>query len=191
MLILTARCAQAKRWDEELVLPYELRQKSRLRTVVASGEDAGVFLDRGDVLKDGEFLRAEDGRVVKVVARPEQVLDIVCSSADALVRVAYHLGNRHVPLQVGLGWIRIAQDHVLRQMAEGLGATVIAREAPSSAVSSSCATSSARPPSRLRAPWNCSNSPWKLCNKVSCRSRATRSRSSTRPSSRALNSRAV
>jgi urease accessory protein len=130
MLVLTARCSPPERWDGELVLPYDLRQKSRLRTALASGEEAGVFLERGEVLRDGEFLVAEDGRVVRVVARRERVLDIMCTTPEALVRVAYHLGNRHVPLQVGAGWIRIADDHVLRQMVEGLGATVIPREAP-------------------------------------------------------------
>ena len=130
MLVLTARCSPPERWDGELVLPYDLRQKSRLRAALASGEEAGVFLERGEVLRDGEFLVAEDGRVVRVVARRERVLDIMCATPEALVRVAYHLGNRHVPLQVGAGWIRIADDRVLRQMVEGLGATVVPREAP-------------------------------------------------------------
>jgi urease accessory protein len=130
MLVLTMRCLKPERWDADLVLAYELRQKSRLRTALPSGEEAGVFLERGEALRDGEFLRAEDGRIVRIVARPEQVLDISCSESYALVRVAYHLGNRHVPLQVGVGWIRIAADDVLRRMVEGLGATVIEREAP-------------------------------------------------------------
>jgi urease accessory protein len=130
MVLVTQRCEVRSAWDAELVLPFELRQKSRLRAKLASGEEAGLFLERGEVLRDGDFLLAEDGRVIRVAAKPERVLDIVCPDAEALVRTAYHLGNRHVPLQVGPGWLRIAADHVLRQMVEGLGATVVAREAP-------------------------------------------------------------
>ncbi|HYL20014.1 MAG TPA: urease accessory protein UreE [Burkholderiales bacterium] len=130
MLLITARCESRPSWDGELVLPFELRQKSRLRTTLASGEEVGLFLERGDLLRGGDFLRGEDGRVIRVVARDEQVLDIFCDGTEALARVAYHLGNRHVPLQVGDGWLRIAADHVLRQMVEGLGAKVVVRDAP-------------------------------------------------------------
>jgi len=130
MLLINARCASASQWDCELVLAFELRQKSRLRTTTASGEEVGLFLDRGSVLRDGDLLQAEDGRVVRVVARPEPVLDITCADSAALTRVAYHLGNRHVPLQVGDDWLRIADDHVLRQMVQGLGASVMAKQAP-------------------------------------------------------------
>jgi urease accessory protein len=130
MLVITNRCALQRSWDGELVLPFELRQKSRLRTALVSGEELGLFLERGEVLRDGDFLLADDGRVIRVVAKPERVLDIVCAGPEAMARAAYHLGNRHVPVQVGADWLRIAEDHVLRQMVEGLGATVIAREAP-------------------------------------------------------------
>jgi len=130
MLLITARCESRPSWDGELVLPFELRQKSRLRTTLASGEEVGLFLERGELLRGGDFLRGEDGRVIRVVAKDEQVLDIFCDGAEALARVAYHLGNRHVPLQVGDGWLRIAADHVLQQMVEGLGAKVVVRDAP-------------------------------------------------------------
>jgi urease accessory protein len=130
MLVITKRCAQRQSWDGELVLPFELRQKSRLRTTLATGEEVGLFLERGEVLRGGDFLLAQDGRTIRVVAKSEQVLDIACAGPDALARAAYHLGNRHVPVQVGAGWLRIADDHVLRQMVEGLGATVVARKAP-------------------------------------------------------------
>jgi urease accessory protein len=130
MMVITKRCAPRQSWDGQLVLPFDQRQRSRLRTALASGEEAGLFLERGEVLRDGDFLLAEDGRAIRVIAKPEQVLDIVCADAEALVRVAYHLGNRHVPVQVGAHWLRIADDHVLRQLVERLGATVIAREVP-------------------------------------------------------------
>ena len=130
MLVISKRIAARDTHDVELVLPFELRQKSRLRTRLDNGEDIGLFLDRGQILRGGDYLQSEDGRVVKVCARPEKVLQIACDSAEALTRVAYHLGNRHVALQVGNGWLRIADDYVLRQMVEGLGAKVEALEAP-------------------------------------------------------------
>jgi urease accessory protein len=130
MVVVTKRCAPRQSWDGELVLPFEMRQRSRLRTALVSGEELGLFLERGEVLRDADFLLAEDGRAIRVIAKPERVLDIVCADAEALARVAYHLGNRHVPVQVGAGWLRIAADHVLRQMVEGLGATIVPREAP-------------------------------------------------------------
>jgi urease accessory protein len=130
MLVISKRADTCDRFDVEVVLPFELRQKSRLRTRLDCGEEVGLFLERGQILRDGDCLLAEDGRVVKVRARPEKVLQIACDTAEGLTRVAYHLGNRHVPLQVGNGWLRIAEDEVLRQMAEGLGAIVVALEAP-------------------------------------------------------------
>lgn len=129
MVAITQRCAARAQWDGELVLTFELRQKHRLRTTLASGEEVGVFLDRSAPLRDGDFLLAEDGRVIRVTAQPERVLDIACETPTALARAAYHLGNRHVPLQVGDGWLRIADDHVLRQMVEGLGNKVTANTA--------------------------------------------------------------
>lgn len=130
MLTIQSRTEAREQFDAELVLPFELRQKSRLRTQSTTGEDVGLFLPRGEALRHGDFLQAEDGRCVKVTAKAEKVLQIGCSDALQLSRIAYHLGNRHVPLQVGQGWLRIANDYVLRQMVEGLGGVVVAIEAP-------------------------------------------------------------
>jgi len=130
MLTIQARATAADRFDAELILPYELRQKCRLRTQSTTGEEVGLFMPRGEVLRNGDLLQADDGRRVKVTAKPEKVLQIGCADAVQLARVAYHLGNRHVALQVGDGWLRIAIDYVLRQMVEGLGGIVVALEAP-------------------------------------------------------------
>ncbi len=130
MIALTHRKPSELPWNAEIVLPFDQRQKSRFRTQLSTGEEAGVFLERGEVLRDGDLLGAVDGRVVRVRAQPEAVIDILCDTARELVRVAYHLGNRHVPLQIGEGWLRIAADPVLRKMAEGLGAATVARDAP-------------------------------------------------------------
>jgi urease accessory protein len=111
----------------KLVLPFELRQKSRLRARAESGEEVALDLPRGRVLRGGDRVKAADGREVEIVAAPEKLAHI--ESAE-LARVAYHLGNRHVPLQVGSGFLRIAQDHVLEEMARKLGARVSHVEAP-------------------------------------------------------------
>lgn len=130
MLVVSKLLPRQSHFDVELVLPFDLRQKSRLRTALADGEEVGLFLERGHILRNGDFLQAEDGRIVVVRAQAERVLHISCAGEADLVRVAYHLGNRHVPLQVGTGWVRIADDDVLRQMVEGLGATVEVMNAP-------------------------------------------------------------
>ena len=130
MLVISRRIEPQPQHDLILTLPFDLRQKSRLRTRLADGEEVALFLERGQVLRDGDCLAAEDGRVVRVVAQPEKVLQIACKTRQALVRIAYHLGNRHVPLQVGNGWVRIADDYVLEHMVEGLGAKVSRIEAP-------------------------------------------------------------
>ena len=130
MLIVQRRAAAQSTADADLVLPFELRQKSRLRTKVASGEEIGLFLERGALLRDGDLLAADDGRVVRVVAADEALLEVRCADADALARAAYHLGNRHTPTQVGHGWLRIAADEVLATMLRGLGASVSPLSAP-------------------------------------------------------------
>jgi urease accessory protein len=130
MLVVSKRLLEQSHHDVELVLPFDLRQKSRLRTTLPDGEEIGLFLDRGQVLRGGDYLQAEDGRIVMVRAKAEKVLHISCDNAIDLLRVTYHLGNRHVPLQVGNGWVRIAEDDVLRGMVEGLGASVEVMDAP-------------------------------------------------------------
>ena len=130
MLIAQKRIPPQATVDAELILPFEQRQKSRLRTTVASGEEIGLFLERGTVLRDGECLQADDGRVVRVVAADEDLFEVRCDDPEALARAAYHLGNRHTPVQIGTGWLRIAADAVLAGMLSGLAATVIALRAP-------------------------------------------------------------
>jgi len=130
MLVIEARCTPQAHHDAQLQLPFELRQKSRLRTRLASGEEVGLFLERGAILRGGDCLRANDGRVVLVVAADEDLLEARCASALELTRAAYHLGNRHVPVQIGDGWLRFQADEVLAQMLRGLKATVAALSAP-------------------------------------------------------------
>jgi urease accessory protein len=113
-----------------LELPFESRQKSRLRTRLKSGEEVALVLPRGEILRGGDLVTASDGRVIEVLAEKEKLVHIECADATALAKAAYHLGNRHVPVEVGEGYLRIAPDHVLEEMLKGLGAVVSSVEAP-------------------------------------------------------------
>lgn len=109
---------------ERLTLPFELRQKSRLRGRLDSGGEVGLILERGTVLRGGDLLEAADGRVVEVVAAPELLSVVAGTDALQLARAAYHLGNRHVAVQILAGSIRYLHDHVLDDMLLGMGLPV-------------------------------------------------------------------
>ena len=128
--LIRQRVQRQDRYDDRLILPFDRRQKSRLRTRLESGAEVGLFLERGSMLRDGDFLQTEDGLFVRVVAAPEQVYLVRCDSPLQLMRAAYHLGNRHVPLEIGDGWLKLRRDAVLRDMLIGLGASVSDAELP-------------------------------------------------------------
>jgi urease accessory protein len=117
-----------------LELDFSYRTKSRLRAKLVTGEEVGLFLPRGTVLRGGQKLAGRGGHIVEVVAAPEDLLEARCANPQALARAAFHLGNRHVAVEVGEdaagGWLRIQADHVLEAMLVGLGATVTALRAP-------------------------------------------------------------
>jgi len=104
-----------------LTLPLEQRVRARLRVTLDDGRDAGLFLDRGPIMRGGDLLRAEDGSVVQVCAAEEPVSVIETADALLLARACYHLGNRHTPLQILPGEVRYQHDHVLDDMLRGLG----------------------------------------------------------------------
>jgi len=108
----------------KLALPFDRRTKTRQRAVLEGGEEVAILLPRGEVLRGGDLVAASDGRIIEVVASAEAVLHITGTSPRELARAAYHLGNRHVPVEVGEGYLRIAADHVLEDMLRGLGATI-------------------------------------------------------------------
>ncbi|KQQ36175.1 urease accessory protein UreE [Duganella sp. Leaf126] len=122
--------ADAAPVSARLVLPYELREKCRLRATLDTGEDVAVFTTRGTVLRGGDLLTGEDGRVIAVVAADEPTYKVTCADAHTLLRCAFHLGNRHTQAQVGDGFLRIRADAVLKDMLAGLGAVVAAEMAP-------------------------------------------------------------
>lgn len=109
---------------ERLTLPFELRQKSRLRCMLDTGEEVGLILERGAVLRGGDLLEAADGRIIAVNAAPEPLSIVATGDPVLLARAAYHLGNRHVAVQVSAGGLSFLHDHVLDDMLRGLGLPV-------------------------------------------------------------------
>jgi urease accessory protein len=130
MLTISQRLQQPRAADARLLLPFELRSRSRFRAQLVGGEDVGVILARGQILRGGDLLLADDGRVIEVAAADETVSTVHSDEPRALARAAYHLGNRHVALQIGPGWLRYCHDHVLDAMLQGLGLTVTVEQAP-------------------------------------------------------------
>lgn len=131
MIHLTERITVSGHIDDQLELPFDQRQKSRLRVTLASGREAALFLSRGIILRGGDLIQSEDGSVVvQIVAAQEPVYNVIGPTPRDLMRAAYHLGNRHVPLQIGDGWLRLEQDYVLRDMLLGLGMQVSEVQAP-------------------------------------------------------------
>ena len=133
MLILNQRTTAPA--TDSVALAYDERKRSRLKVTLASGVEAGIFLERGDHLQGGDKLVAEDGSVVvEILAAPEKLIEAVADSPLLFARAAYHLGNRHVPVQIvpteSGGKLRFQTDHVLAEMVKGLGCTVSEAEAP-------------------------------------------------------------
>lgn len=122
--------SQASDVDDTLTLPFELRQKSRLVAALASGREILLQLPRGHVLRDGALLRTSEGSVVQVRSAPEVLSRVRSESPEALARAAYHLGNRHVPLQIGMDSLSYLHDHVLDDMLRGLGFHPLVVEEP-------------------------------------------------------------
>ena len=129
MLEIRERGGHTTRPSLTLVLPFELRQRSRLRVTLSSGDEAALLLARGSVLRGGDGLLLSDGRAVRVEAALESVSTVRSDDAQKLARVAYHLGNRHVPVEIGGGYVRYLHDHVLDGMVRTLGLEVVAEHA--------------------------------------------------------------
>jgi urease accessory protein len=127
---LTLRIVGPAKPRTTLTLPLEQRLRSRLRVTLDDGTEAGLFLERGAVLRDGDLLADDEGYIVLVRAAPEVVSSASCDDPLTLARAAYHLGNRHVPLQIEAGRLCYRHDHVLDAMIRGLGLAVIVENAP-------------------------------------------------------------
>lgn len=108
--------------DGVLTLRFADRRRSRFRTRLDDGREIALVLPRGTLLRDGDRLRAEDGTATITVRAAPQALSLVwAEDALRLAQAAYHLGNRHVPVQIGSGWLAYEHDHVLDGMIEDLG----------------------------------------------------------------------
>jgi urease accessory protein len=107
-----------------LTLPWEARTRSRLRTRLDNGEEAGLFLQRGTVLRGGDLLISDQGVVIRVSAADELLSIVSCDDALHMARACYHLGNRHTMLEITAGEIRYLHDPVLDRMVQGLGLEV-------------------------------------------------------------------
>ena len=103
-----------------ITLDWDVRQKSRFESTDSAGRQVGIFLQRGQVVRGGDVLVGEDGSLLKVLAAPQAVLRIThCSEHGTpfdLTRAAYHLGNRHVPIELQADHLKIEPDHVLADM---------------------------------------------------------------------------
>lgn len=113
-----------------LSLPYDLRKRGRFKALTQNGQEVGVFIERGQLLTEGELLQTECGQLIQVVAQAEPVVTASTDDWLQFSRVCYHLGNRHLPLQVGERWLRFQPDHVLQQLAELYGLETRLEEAP-------------------------------------------------------------
>ncbi len=113
-------------------IDWDVRQKSRFDATDSSGRALGVFLPRGTLVRGGDVLVAEDGSLVRVVAAPQEVLRITAcaehGSAFDLTRAAYHLGNRHVPIELKPDHLKIEPDHVLADMLRAMHMTVVSMQ---------------------------------------------------------------
>ncbi|WP_413725197.1 urease accessory protein UreE [Sodalis sp. RH16] len=131
MIVLTKRLDHAHDTTATLTIDLDTRLKSRAQVMLDDGREAGLMLPRGQILRGGELLSTEDGaEVVRIIAAVETVSTAYAANPLLLARLCYHLGNRHVPLQIEQGWVRYQHDHVLDDMARGLGAKVGTEQAP-------------------------------------------------------------
>jgi urease accessory protein len=113
-----------------LTLAFDDRCKSRLAATLDNGEEVALVLPRGTVLRDGDMLVADDGGLVRVIAAPQDVLVVHAHDPITLTRAAYHLGNRHTPVEVAAGQLKLEADPVLEDMLKRLGAHVDHATAP-------------------------------------------------------------
>ncbi|MDP1865942.1 MAG: urease accessory protein UreE [Bradyrhizobium sp.] len=115
---------------DTVVLDFDDRHRRRMVMAGTRGLEFLLDLENAVSLRGGDALVLEDGRLIEVVAAPEPLIEIRCKDPQHLVRVGWHLGNRHLPTQIMPKGLRIRRDHVIEAMVKGLGARVIEIEAP-------------------------------------------------------------
>ena len=122
-------------WDagravDRLCADYDQRHRRRILLRTEAGAELMLDLAHARHLRDGDGIECEDGAVVRVVALPETLLEITAGTQAALLRLAWHLGNRHLAVALSPGRLLVRQDHVIAEMARGLGASVRTTQAP-------------------------------------------------------------
>lgn len=134
----TARCGaiepagtgQQSQTADCVLIDSDRRHRRRMKLTTEGGLDVLLDLPQAVRLRDGDGLRLDDGRIIRVIAKPEPLLEIHAHGPAELVRIAWHLGNRHLPVQLLGDRIRIRADHVIADMVHGLGGHAHAMEAP-------------------------------------------------------------
>ena len=115
-------------------LDWDVRQKSRFAATDSLGRELAIFLPRGQAVRGGDVLVAEDGSLIRVIAAPQKVLRITACAQHGspfdLMRAAYHLGNRHVPIELQPDHLKIEPDHVLADMLRSMHMTVVEADLP-------------------------------------------------------------
>ncbi|EFB6845960.1 urease accessory protein UreE [Escherichia coli] len=125
MLYLTRRVETPAQTTASVTLPVDMRVKSRIKVTLNDGRQAGLLLPRGLLLRDGDILSNENGdEFIKVIAADEAVSVVRCADPFMLAKACWHLGNRHVPLQIMPGELRYHHDHVLNDMLRQFGLDV-------------------------------------------------------------------
>jgi urease accessory protein len=130
MLRIERRAKAESEPSDTLRLAYDDRKKSRMRVWSELRKEVGIFLPWGSVLREGDLLVANSGEVLIVRAAPEPLSEVRTRDWHLITRAAYHLGNRHVPLQIEPGILRYQRDHVLDEMLEQMGLSVLAVDGP-------------------------------------------------------------
>jgi urease accessory protein len=127
--VLPAGSWQATAADS-VVLDHDRRHRRRIRLTTEGGEALLLDLARPQHLREGDGLLCDDGTIIAVRAAAEPLLELAAPDAASLVRIAWHLGNRHLPTQLLGDRIRIREDHVIAEMVRGLGGSVMPLSAP-------------------------------------------------------------
>ncbi|WP_413159955.1 urease accessory protein UreE [Capilliphycus salinus ALCB114379] len=133
MMIFTQYFQQNTNPNIDFIIPLTAEQRYRSRQTIelSSGQKLYLRLPRGTVLEDGDLLQSEtQEHIAKIVAQPESVITVKANSELELIRAAYHLGNRHVPLEITSTYLRLSPDSVLESMLVKLGLEMIEEIAP-------------------------------------------------------------
>ena len=124
MLVFTQYIDHVHEYSHTLTLAYDVRKKARIKTTLDNGDEVGIMLPRGLVLRGGNGVQSDTGIIAKVIAAEEEVSVASSDNKLLLAKAAYHLGNRHMPLQIEEHCLSYQKDHVLDDMISNLGLSV-------------------------------------------------------------------